>query len=352
MESIADMLGVELPVIQAPMAGSQNYELAVAVTKAGGLGSIPCGMLSPDQVVAEIQNFTKHSSSTYNLNFFCHQMPDVTERALEGWQKKLSPYFKELGIEPSIDLGGLRKPFSHEMADAIESFAPPVMSFHFGLPERSLLDRVKGWGSTILSSATTLQEAMWLEQQGVDAVIAQGIEAGGHRGIFLSNDLSSQVSTALLLEQCVSKLSIPVIAAGGISSPDAISDCFKCGASAVQLGTVFLLCDESKATPVHRNALKAEEAFTAVTNLFSGRPARGINNRFMQAFGDIDQQVPAFPYGTPPLAGLRKAAESKGVGDFSPLWSGTDRSGCQEISATDLLIQLWSDVDETTVDRG
>ena len=338
--SLMDRLGLELPIIQAPMAGSQNFELAEAVSKAGALGSIPCGMLGPDQAAAEIEQFRQKSDSPYNLNFFCHQMPSVTEHALAEWRQCLAGFYAELAIDPTPNTSALRLPFSHEMADRIEPYRPPVMSFHFGLPEITLLNRVKAWGSIIISSATSLEEALWLEAQGVDAVIAQGVEAGGHRGMFISEDLGTQIPTFELLECCTKQLTVPVIAAGGISNAAGIKRALDMGAEAVQLGTIFLLCDEAKTSAVHRQALKTSQSSTAMTNLFSGRPARGIRNRLMQSLGDLHPKAPAFPYATPDLVALRQAAESKGLGDFSPLWSGTDRSGCQEISAIALLDDL------------
>lgn len=342
--TITEMLGIEIPVIQAPMAGSQNWELAVAVAQAGGLGSIPCGMLTPEQIVTEIESFRQHSGAAYNLNFFCHQMPEVSEQALLQWREALQPFYGEYGVHADPDFGGLRRPFSHQIADLIEPYAPPVISFHFGLPEPDLLQRVQRWGSRILSSATTLDEALWLQDQGVDAVIAQGLEAGGHRGIFLTDDLSTQRSTMELVSACAERLAVPVIAAGGISSAQTVQYMMQEGAAAVQLGTLFLLCDEAKTSPIHRTALQTDKGETALTNLFSGRPARGIRNRLMSELGDINPAAPTFPYATPALVELRKAAENQGTGDFSPLWSGTDRSGCRQVSARTLLQELWAEV--------
>ncbi|WP_286237194.1 NAD(P)H-dependent flavin oxidoreductase [Neptuniibacter halophilus] len=338
-------LGMDIPIIQAPMAGAQDWRLAQQVSDSGALGSIPCGMLSVAGVVEQIEQFIRHSDRPYNLNFFCHKMPRISEAVLKGWQDRLAPYYAESGLQPTAELVGLRQPFSAEVADAIEPFAPPVISFHFGLPPAELLARVKAWGGIVLSSATTLEEGLWLQEHGADLVIAQGVEAGGHRGMFLSADLSSQLPTVTLLEQLRAELDIPLIAAGGIASGCDIRRMLNAGASAVQLGTSYLLCEESTISALQREALQDQEADTALTNLFSGRPARGIRNRLMQDLGDIHPDAPAFPYATPALVPLRQHAEVQGRTDFTPLWSGTDRSGCRALPAAELTRQLWQEAE-------
>jgi nitronate monooxygenase len=227
------------------------------------------------------------------------------------------------------------------MADVLEDFKPRVVSFHFGLPAPALVARVKGWGARVLSSATTVAEAVWLEAQGVDAVIAQGLEAGGHRGIFLSEDLTTQLGTFALVPQVVKAVKIPVIAAGGIADANGVRAAMALGAAAVQAGTAFLLCPEATTSAVHRAALKGEDArHTALTNLFTGRPARGIVNRIMREVGAIDATAPEFPLATAAIAPLRAKAEAKGSGEFSPLWSGENATGCKEISAGQLVREL------------
>lgn len=220
------------------------------------------------------------------------------------------------------------------MAEAIAEFRPPVVSFHFGLPSEELLARVKGWGAKILSSATTVEEALWLEARGVDAVIAQGFEAGGHRGNFLTEDLSSQVGTFALIPRIAQAVRVPVIAAGGISDARGVAAAMALGAAGVQVGTAYLLCVEATTSAVHRAALKSAAArLTALTNLFSGRPARGIMNRLMRELGPISAAAPAFPLAASAVAPLRAKAESLGSGDFSPLWAGQNTTGCKEIAA-------------------
>jgi nitronate monooxygenase len=335
---LQELFGIRLPVIQAPMAGSQGSELAIAVSSAGGLGSLPCAMLTVDAMRAELAAIRARTDAPFNVNFFCHPPPSVDAKREAAWRELLSPYFKEYGIDVSASSdGALRAPFSAAAADVLEQFKPKVVSFHFGLPSADLIARVKSWGSKLLASATTVEEARWLERRGVDAIIAQGAEAGGHRGIFLSDDLTTQAGTLALLPQVVKAVGVPVIAAGGIADASGVAAALLLGAAGVQLGTAYLLCPEATTSAVHRAAVKSGRAsHTALTNLFSGRPARGIMNRLMAELGPISAAAPAFPLAAAALASLRKKAESAGSGDFSPLWAGQNVSGCKEISAAEL----------------
>lgn len=336
------LLGIELPVIQAPMAGAQGSDLAVAVSNAGGLGSLPCAMLSIEAMRIELAAIRAHTSKPFNVNFFCHTPPTPSAEREAAWRAALAPYYREFGIDAdTIPAGPGRTPFSADIADALQEFKPAVVSFHFGLPSPELLRQVKAWGSKILSSATTVSEARWLEAQGVDAVIAQGLEAGGHRGNFLSTDLSTQVGTLALLPQIVREVKCPVIAAGGIADARGVAAAMALGAAGVQVGTAYLLCPEATTSAVHRAALKSDGArHTALTNLFTGRTARGIVNRLMKERGPIGDAAPAFPLASAALAPLRAKAESRGCGDFSPLWAGQNVSGCKEIPAAALTREL------------
>jgi nitronate monooxygenase len=342
MESLQKLLGIELPIIQAPMAGVQGSALAVAVSNAGGLGSLPCAMLGSDALRKELAAIKALTARPFNVNFFCHTPPTPSTEREAIWRAALAPYHREFGIDPnSIPAGPGRVPFSAEAADLLGEFKPAVVSFHFGLPSAELLARVRSWGAKILASATTVDEARWLEAHGVDAVIAQGVEAGGHRGIFLSEDLSTQVGTFALLPQVVRAVRVPVIAAGGIADARGVAAAMALGAAGVQPGTAYMLCPEALTSAVHRAALKSEAArHTALTNLFTGRSARGIVNRLMRELGAISSAVPAFPLATAALAPLRAKAESRGSGDFSPLWSGQNAGGCKEIPAADLTREL------------
>jgi nitronate monooxygenase len=340
------LLGIELPIIQAPMAGAQGSALAVAVSNAGGLGSLPCAMLSLDALRNELAAIKAQTGKPFNVNFFCHAPPAPSSEREAAWRATLSPYYKEYGIDAdAIPVGPGRAPFSAAAADLLDEFKPPVVSFHFGLPSAELLARARAWGAKILSSATTVEEARWLEARGVDAIIAQGLEAGGHRGIFLSEDLSTQVGTFALLPQMARAVKLPVIAAGGIADAQGVAAAMALGAAGVQIGTAYLLCPEATTSAVHRAALKSEAArHTAFTNLFTGRPARGIVNRIMRELGPISTAAPAFPLATAAIAPLRAKAESQGSGDFSPLWSGQNASGCREIPAGDLTRALAADL--------
>jgi nitronate monooxygenase len=332
------LLGIELPIVQAPMAGAQGSALAIAVSNAGGLGSLPCAMLSADAMRAELAAIEAATRRPYNVNFFCHTPPVPSEERESAWRAALAPYYTEYGIDPKAAAGGpARAPFTREAAQVLAHFKPAVVSFHFGLPSRELLGAVKVLGAKVLSSATTVEEALWLEANGADAIIAQGLEAGGHRGNFLSGDMTAQVGTFALVRQLVRTVSLPVIAAGGIGDAQGVSAAMALGAAGVQVGTAYLLCPEATTSAVHRAALKGEAArHTALTNLFSGRPARGIVNRAMKELGPMNSLAPEFPLATAAMAPLRAKAESQGRGDFSPLWCGQYPAGCKESSAAEL----------------
>lgn len=342
MITLQQLIGVALPIVQAPMAGVQGSALAVAVCNAGALGSLPCAMLGPDALRDELKAIKAQTGKPYNVNFFCHAQPtpDAEREAL--WQAALSPYYHELGIDPArISAGPGRIPFSDAAADVVEAFRPVVVSFHFGLPSMDLVARVRGWGSKIFASATTVEEARWLEARGVDVIIAQGLEAGGHRGNFLCEDLTTQAGTLALLPQIVQAVHVPVIAAGGIADASGVAAARALGAVGVQIGTAYMLCPEATTSAVHRAALRTTAAgHTALTNLFTGRCARGIMNRLMRELGPISTMVPAFPLATAAIAPLRARAESLGRDDFSPLWCGQNATGCKEIPAAQLTREL------------
>ena len=336
------LFSTRLPVIQAPMAGAQGSALAIAVSRAGGLGSLPCAMLGVDALRKELLAIQAQTDQPVNVNFFCHAPPVPDAGREAAWRASLRPYYGEFGIDPTdLPAGAARVPFDASLAAVLGEFRPAVVSFHFGLPSVELLAQVKSWGATVMSSATTVNEALWLEAHGADVIIAQGLEAGGHRGMFLTSDLSTQLGTFALLPQVVRAVRLPVVAAGGIADARGVAAAIALGASAVQIGTAYLLCPEATTTPVHRTALKSPDAcHTALTNLFTGRPARGIVNRFMQEHGPMSDLAPAFPLATSAMLALRQKAESLGSGDFSPLWAGQNVSGCQPIAAAALTLQL------------
>jgi nitronate monooxygenase len=340
---VLDLLGIQLPIIQAPMAGVGTSAMAVAVAEAGGLGSLPCALLTLDQIRAETAAIRRLTVRPLNVNFFCHASPPVDVARQRAWLRRLEPYYKELGLDPAAPIRGAELlPFASDHCALIEELRPEVVSFHFGLPSKDLVDRVKATGARVLSSATTVDEAVWLEDHGCDAVIAQGLEAGGHRGMFLTDDLSTQVGTMSLVPQLVDAVSIPVIAAGGIGDARGIAAAFALGASAVQLGTVYLFCLEANVTAAHKRALTAPQCdHTAITNIFTGRPARAVVNRVVWELAPMSDQVPAFPHGGAALGPLRVKSGSLGLAaDFTPLWSGQAARLGRELPAAELTRQL------------
>lgn len=335
--NLQEFFGIDRPIVQAPMAGVQGSELAMAVSNAGGLGSLPCALLGPEALRSELIRLQEGTDKPFSVNFFTHTPPEPNAAQENAWRNALAPYYREFDIDPdSIPEGGGRTPFNDESAALIEEFTPAVVSFHFGLPEPRLVARVKATDAKIISTATTVDEAIWLEEHGADAIIAQGIEAGGHRGIFLTQDLTTQMSTLALVPQIVSAVKCPVIAAGGIADAKGIRAVMHLGAAGAQLGTAFLLCPEAATKAIHREALKSPQArHTAITNLFSGGPARGIVNRVIRELGPISAATPEFPLAGTAIAPLRASAEAKGSGDFSSLWSGQNASGCREVPAAE-----------------
>jgi nitronate monooxygenase len=320
---LLDLFGIEHPIILAPMGGAMDWELTAAVAKAGGLGSLPCMMYTADKVREEVGKFRAQTKAPINLGFFTHKQaaPDNAREA--SWRDRLKPYYAELKLDPNVSAPvPARAPFNDEFCRLVEELKPAAVAFHFGLPEPALVKRVKAARAKVISSATTVAEARWLEEHGADLIVAQGAEAGGHRGNFLSDDISTQAGTFALVPQVVDAVKVPVVAAGAISDARGIAAALALGAAGVQLGTAYLHCPESKISKPHREALKsANDASTTLTNVMTGRFARGIVNRLMREQGPV-AEVPAFPNAANAIAPLRAAAEKSGSGDFSPLWSG------------------------------
>ncbi len=345
MTELMRKLGVTLPIIQAPMAGSDSVELCAAVSEAGGLGSLACALLSAGGVIQAVERIRSETKKPFNLNFFCHkaEVDNVTRE--QAWRAVLKPYYDELGLSADASAPfALRLPFDDEICTAVEAAKPPVVSFHFGLPGPDLLARVKATGALILASATTVEEAKWLEKQGIDAIIAQGSEAGGHRGMFLARDISTQVGLFALLPQIVDAVSLPVIAAGGIADGRGVAAAMILGAQMAQVGTAYLFCPEAKLNQRHAAALsRARDDNTALTNLFSGRPARGIFNRLMQDLGPMNAVAPAFPLAGRALAPLRVMAEAESRDDFTNLWAGQAANLAPRLPTAELTRELAAD---------
>jgi len=321
---LIELFAIEHPIVLAPMAGAMDVDLAAEVAAAGGLGSLPAALLTADALRREVATFRTRTGKPVNLNFFCHAAPVPNNAREARWRDALAPYYVEFGIDPLLPVPAMgRAPFDDRFCALVEEVRPEIASFHFGLPDAALLARVKAAGCLVVSSATTAAEAVWLERHGADAIVAQGYEAGGHHGMFLTDDLASRAGTFALVPQVADAVKVPVIAAGGIADARGIAAAFALGASGVQIGTAYLHCPESKISKPHRAALAAvRDDGTAVTNLMSGRPARGIVNRLIRELGPISALAPEFPLAAAALAPLRAKAEAAGSGDFSPMWSG------------------------------
>ncbi|HUE46809.1 MAG TPA: nitronate monooxygenase [Aestuariivirgaceae bacterium] len=349
---ILDLFAIDVPIVQAPMAGATSPDMVIAVSEAGGLGSLGCAMLNAEQLRSELGIIRQRTARPINVNFFCHAPPEPDAARQAAWRKRLEPYYAELNLDATkVPDGALRMPFDDQLCEVVEEFKPPIVSFHFGLPERRLMERVRQTGAKIICSATSVAEARELDAAGCDAIIAQGCEAGGHRGMFLSDDVASQPGTMALVPQVVDAVTVPVIAAGGIADGRGIVAALALGAAAVQIGTAYMFCPESKVTALHRAALaRARDDQTVLTNVFTGRPARGIVNRLIREIGPISLEAPQFPLAANAAAPLRAAAEAIGSTDWSPLWSGQaaalGRKMGREIGAGDLTVQLAADAAE------
>lgn len=338
---LLDLLELDLPIVQAPMAGAHDGDLTAAVCSAGGLGSLPCAMLSPDAARGEVKRIREATDRGFAMNFFCHQLPPPDPEREARWRERLLPFYEELGAELPTSGPVARNPFDETFCALVEEVRPKVASFHFGLPPEDLLDRVRKTGARILSSATTVAEARYLEAKGVDAVIAQGAEAGGHRGMFLADDPAGQIGTFALVPQIADAVSVPVIAAGGIADARGIAAAFALGASGVQIGTAFLFTPEARITPLHREALNSAQAEESVlTNVFTGRPARGIRNRMVRELGALSAEAPAFPNAANYALPLRKRAEAGGSREFTPLWTGQAGPLGRQMPARELTTRL------------
>jgi len=335
---LLDLFRIEVPIVQAPMAGAQDADIMIGAAQGGALASLPCAMITVEKAREQISIVRQRVSAPLNMNFFCHTAANVSTEQDARWRKRLSPYFRELGLDPHAAIPAAnRAPFDAAMCELVEELKPEVVSFHFGLPGKQLLKRVKDAGSIVISSATIVREAVWLEQNGADAIIAQGAEAGGHRGMFLTDSIAGQPGTFALVPQVVDAVRVPVIAAGGISDGRGIAAAFALGAAGVQIGSAYLRCPESKVIAQARKALaEATDEATVITNVMTGRPARGVVNRVMGEVGPVAAEAPPFPHAATALSPLKAAAEKLGRTDFTNLWSGQAIHLAAEMPAADL----------------
>jgi nitronate monooxygenase len=335
---LLELFKTEFPIVLAPMAGVMDADLVIAAAQGGALGSLPCAMLSVEKAREQVNIIRQRVSAPVNMNFFCHQAVDADPQREAEWKRRLAPFYKELGLDPAAPVNAAnRAPFDAAMCDLVEELKPEAVSFHFGLPAPALLKRVKAAGCVVISSATIVKEAIWLEENGADAIIAQGAEAGGHRGMFLTEDIGGQPGTFALVPQVVDAVKVPVIAAGGIAEGRGIAAAFALGAAGVQIGTAYLRCPESKVSAPARSALaRALDDSTVITNVMTGRPARGVANRVMREVGPISPDAPAFPHAATGLTPLKAAAEKLGKVDFTNLWAGQAVRLGREMPAAEL----------------
>ena len=342
---LVDLVKTEFPIVLAPMAGVMDAGLVIAAAEGGALGSLPCAMLSVEKAREQINIIRQRVAAPVNMNFFCHTPVDADPQREAKWKQRLAPYYNELGIDPAAPINAAnRAPFDAAMCELVEELKPEVVSFHFGLPDQALLKRIKAAGCIVIASATIVSEAVWLEQHGADVIIAQGAEAGGHRGMFLTENIAGQPGTFALVPQVVDAVKVPIIAAGGIADGRGIAAAFALGAAGVQIGTAYLHCPESRIIPPHRAALaEAHDDNTVITNVMTGRPARGIANRVMREVGPISPDAPAFPHAATALGPLKAAAEKLGKVDFTNLWAGQAVGLRRDLPAAELTRMLAGD---------
>ena len=345
---LLDLFKIDVPIVQAPMAGVQDVDIMIGAAEGGALGSLPCAMISAEKAREQVQIFRQRVSAPLNMNFFCHTAVEADAAREAGWRKRLASYFQELGLDPGMSVNAAnRAPFDAQMCELVEELKPEVVSFHFGLPDKGLLTRVKAAGAIVIGAATIVREAVWLEQNGVDAIIAQGAEAGGHRGMFMTENIASQPGTMSLVPQVVDAVRVPVIAAGGIADGRGIAAAFALGAAGVQIGTAYLRTPESKASALGKAALAAaSDDATVITNVMTGRPARGVANRVMREVGPGSSDAPAFPHAATAFAPLKAAAEKLGRVDFTNLWAGQSVALGRELGAAELTRTLAAEARE------
>lgn len=334
---ICDLFGIEQPILLAPMAGSTTPALVAAVANAGGLGGHGCGVMTPEQLREDIAAIRAATNRAFQLNFFCHDLPDPDGDTGPAMRAKLAGYYEEAGLGPLPAITNPWPRFDDEMLQIVLDEKPAVVSFHFGLPDDDDVAQIKAAGIKVLSSATTVDEAVELVRRGVDAVIAQGFEAGGHRGTFLGSVDSGTVGTMALVPQVADAVDVPVIAAGGIADGRAIAAAFMLGASGVQIGTAFLSTPEAATSDLHRAELLGGRArHTTVTHSISGRPARGMRNRLLDETETIQNEAAPFPM----QASLTGPLRGAGNPEFMALWAGQAAPLNRAIPAGDLVAAL------------
>ena len=333
-----DLVGTEHPIVQAPMANVAGVELCVAASRGGALGSLPCGQVSVDRAREQVADVREQVEGPVNLNFFCFEMPAPVDD--NRWYNVLLPYYLKFGAaEPPA--AALRIPFDETYCALIEELKPEVVSFHFGLPDERLLERVQAAGAVVIGCATTVAEAIFLEQCGVDAIIAQGFEAGGHSGSFIGSDPREALGLFALLPQVLAAVSVPVIAAGAISDGRGIAAALTLGASAVQVGTAYLRSGEVYLPEGHKDALLSRN--TIMTNIYSGGLARAVRGRLIDEIGPIRSEAPPYPLAGAASMPLCRAALEQHDYEFMPSLAGQNASLSEDLPAEELTRKLASD---------
>jgi nitronate monooxygenase len=340
-----ELLGLTHPIIQAPMSGFTPPPLVAAVCNAGGLGSVGCVGQPSDLLREQVAIVRQATNRPFALNFFAHARPRPNFEATARMRARLAPYFDEFGLGPVPEAKDLFPPFdAGQLALALE-LRPRVVSFHFGLPETTTVQRLKEAGCIILSSATTVAEARSLHAGGADVIIAQGFEAGGHRGSFSGTAGAGMIGGMALVPQIVDAVSVPVIAAGGIADGRGIAAAFALGASGVQLGTAFLGCPEAGVQPLYRAQLRtATDDATELTRAYTGRPARAIRNRFVEEMADSEPLE--FPLQASLVSPLWRLPDEATRAAFMPIWAGQAAPMVRELPASQLMETLGSEAQE------
>ncbi len=348
-------LGIELPIIQAPMAGVSTPEMAAAVSNAGGLGSIGVGSVDAETTWQMISAVRSRTDRPFNVNVFCNQ-PAVADPAREvEWLLRLGPEFARYGAQPPIRLSEIYQTFLNDDAKLAILLAerPAVVSFHFGLPARDRIEALRAAGIVLLATATSLDEGKAIANAGIDAIVAQGYEAGGHRGVFDPDGRDDRLGTIPLTRLLVKKLDIPVIAAGGIMDGAGVAASLTLGAVAAQLGTAFIACPESSADAGYRAALFGPPAeHTVMTRAISGRPARCLANRFTALGAGVEQgALPDYPIAYDAGKALHAAAREAGEFGYGAQWAGQGAPLAQEVPAAELVARLRSEMEKALSDR-
>jgi len=345
-----EKLGIELPIIQAPMAGVSTPEMAAAVSNMGGLGSVGIGAVNADSARQMIVEVRSRTVRPFNVNVFCHQPAVADEGREDAWLNRLRPEFARYRAAPPSRLKEIYRSFltDDETLAVLIAQRPSVVSFHFGLPSAERIDALHGAGIVLLATATNLVEAKAIRAAGVDAVVAQGFEAGGHRGIFAPNGPDDRLGTIALTRLLVRELDIPVIAAGGIMDGAGIAAALSLGAVAAQLGTAFIACPESSADEGYRSALFSESAaHTVMTDVISGRPARCLANRFTALATDPGfDEAPDYPRAYDAGKALHLAAKAMGEFGYGAQWAGQGASLARSMPAAELMGKLRSEMEQ------